>query len=103
MSKLIYDPELAEVINKQIKTQANVGVCCAVVYELLLEQTKGYTNGIVPAVPKDIAKQTAFSPTQCAVAINTLRHLGLITNLTKNSCQVTGEEGKYQLYRKGMF
>lgn len=102
MANLKYDPELAEVINKQINSQAHVGVCCAIVYELLLGMTNHYAKGVVEAIPKELAKATAFSPTQCTVALNTLRQLGLITNLTKNSCEVVGEEGKYQLYRKGM-
>ena len=76
MSIQSYDPEMAEMINKQIKSQANVGICCAVIYNNLDEQAH--------------------------VSFHTLRQLGLITNLTKNSCQMTGDEGKYQLYRKGM-
>ena len=31
MSIQSYDPEMAEMINKQIKSQANVGICCAVI------------------------------------------------------------------------
>lgn len=102
MSIQSYDPEMAEMINKQIKSQANVGICCAVIYNNLDEQTHGNTDKVVPAAAKQLAKETSFSPTQCTVALNTLRQLGLITNLTKNSCQMTGDEGKYQLYRKGM-
>lgn len=96
---IMYDPRVAERIIKLTQTQPHTAILAATLYEIINEN-QGDTDKVVQITPKELAKYTMYNETQVKTGMQTLLHVGLVKNLTKNGVQTTGASGMDKFYGK---